>query len=196
MEKLTSKITNEQLDKLILESTRAKNSLSIQIPYSYFSDVVKLNWFDILFAIENAFLPLKSAIDHAIKEIEENPDYQDTVLDLASISPNDISSNQEISKYIVRLAELVSDDDKSKSNEKILYVLMRWIFENHQIYADPLRVVEIIYDDFNFPEIIKNFVRYEPSPYTIKGTMDQNINRLYNNWKDYLKAQTIKYNQA
>lgn len=195
MEKSTSKITNEQLDKLILESTRPKNSLGIQIPYSYSSEIVKLNWNDILFATENAFLPLKSAIDHAIKEIQENPDYQDTVLDLASISPNDVSSNEEISKYIVRLAELVLDDDKNKSNEKMLFVLLKWIFENQKYFVDPLRVVEIIYDDFNFPEIIKDFVRYEPSPYTIKGSMDENLNRLYNNWQDYLKAQTIKYKQ-
>ncbi len=192
MEKLTNKLTNEQLDKLILESTQPMNSLGIQIPYSYFSEVVKLNWYDISFAIENAYLSLKSAVDHAIKEIDENPDYHDRVLNLAMISPNDISSYEEISKNIVQLAELVSDDDKSRAKEKILFVLLRRIFENQKNYDDPLRVVEIVYNDFEFPEIIKDFVRYEPSPYTIHGAMDENIKKLYNNWQDYLKAQTIK----
>lgn len=193
MEKLTNKLTNKQLDKLILESTLPMNSLGIQIPYSYFFDQVKLNWYDILFAIENVYLPLKSAIDYAIKEIEENPNYHDRVLDLAMISPSDISSNEEISNSIVQLAELVSDDDKSRAKEKILFVLLRWIFENQKNYEDPLKVVEVIYDDFDFPEIIKGFVRYEPSPYTIHGVMDENIKRLYNNWQDYLNTQTVKY---
>ncbi len=196
MEKSTDKLTNEQLDKLVLESTHPMNSLEIKIPYAYFSELVKLNWYDVLFAIENAYLPLKAAVDHAIKEVEENPDYYDTVFNLAMISPNDISSNEEISKNIVSLAELVSDSDKSITKEKILFVLLSWIYENQKNYDDPLRVIEIIYDDFNFPEIIKKFVRYEPSSNTIHGTIDENNNRLYSNWQDYLKVQIVKYHQS
>ncbi len=196
MGKSTNKLTNAQLDKLILESTLPMNSLGIQIPYSYFSESVNLNWYDISIAIENAYLPIKSGIEHAIKEIEGNLDYNDGVLNLAMISPNDTSSHEEISKNIVQLAELVSDEDKSKAKEKILFVLLKWLFENQKNYDDPLRVVEIVYDDFDFPEIIKDFVRYEPSPHTIKGAMDENIKRLYNNWQFFLKARSIKFNQS
>ena len=196
MGKSTDKLTNAQLDKLILESTLPMNSLGIQIPYSYFSESVNLNWYDISIAIENAYLPIKSGIEHAIKEIEGNLDYNDGVLNLAMISPNDTSSHEEISKNIVQLAELVSDEDKSKAKEKILFVLLKWLFENQKNYDDPLRVVEIVYDDFDFPEIIKDFVRYEPSPHTIKGAMDENIKRLYNNWQFFLKARSIKFNQS
>lgn len=192
MEKLTDKLSNEQVDSLILESTVPLNSLGIQIPYSYFSNLIKLNWYDVLFAIENTYLPIKSAIDHAIKEIEENPDYNDQVLNLAMISPNDIHSNEEIRENIVQLAELVSRDDKSRAKEKLLFVLLKWIFENQKKYNDPLRVVEIVYDDFDFPEVIKDFVRYEPSHYAIHGAMDENIKRLFNNWQNYLKAQSIE----
>ena len=196
MGKLTNKLTNEQLDKLILESTQPMNSLGIQIPYSYFSESVKLNWYDISIAIENAYLPIKSGIEHAIKEIEDNLDYHGAVLNLAMISPNDTSSYEEISKNIVQLAELVSDDDKSKAKEKMLFVLLKWIFENQNNYDDPLRVVEIVYDDFDFPEIIKDFVRYEPSAHAIHGAMDKNLKRLYNNWQNYLIARTVKSDQS
>ena len=196
MGKLTNKLTNEQLDKLILESTQPMNSLGIQIPYSYFYESVKLNWYDISIAIENAYLPIKSGIEHAIKEIEDNLDYHGAVLNLAMISPNDTSSYEEISKNIVQLAELVSDDDKSKAKEKMLFVLLKWIFENQNNYDDPLRVVEIVYDDFDFPEIIKDFVRYEPSAHAIHGAMDKNLKRLYNNWQNYLIARTVKSDQS
>jgi hypothetical protein len=156
---------------------------------------VKLNWYDISIAIENEYLPIKSGIDHAIKEIEGNLDYHDGVLNLAMISPNDISSYEEISKNIIQLAELVSDDDKCKAKGKILFVVLKWIFENRKNYEDPLRGVEIVYDDFDFPEVIKDFVRYEPSPQTIYGAVDENIKRLYNNWENYLKVQSVKFNQ-
>lgn len=196
MGKLTNKLTNEQLDKLILESTQPMNSLGIQIPYSYFSESVNLNWYDISIAIENAYLPIKSGIEHAIKEIEDNLDYHGAVLNLAMISPNDTSSYEEISKNIAQLAELVSDDDKSKAKEKMLFVLLKWIFENQNNYDDPLRVVEIVYDDFDFPEIIKDFVRYDPSAHAIHGAMDENLKRLYNNWQNYLIARTVKSDQS
>lgn len=193
MEKSTNKLTNGQLDRLIIESTHSMNSLGIQIPYSYFNNLVKLNWYDILFAIQNAYLPFKSAIDHALKEIEENVHYHEVVLELAMLSPNDINLNYEIDKYIVQLAELVSDDDKCETNEKMLFCLLNWIFECQKEYDDPLRVVEIIYDDFEHPDLVRSFVRYEPSPYTVLNSQDENINRLYSNWKDYLKAEAKKY---
>lgn len=193
MEKSPNKITNEQIDKLIIESNHPMNSLGIQIPYSYFSGLVKLNWYDVLFAIENIYLPLESVIKHAEKEIDENPNYHESVFDLAILSPNEADTVYEINKSLAELTKQVADEDKLEARDKVLYVLLKWIFEHQESYVDPLKVVEIIYDDFNYPEVIKNFVRYEPSPQTILGKIDSNIERLYNNWRSYLEVQEKKY---
>lgn len=193
MEKSPNKITNEQIDKLIIESNHPMNSLGIQIPYSYFSGLVKLNWYDVLFAIENIYLPLESVIKHAEKEIDENPNYHESVFDLVILSPNEADTVYEINKSLAELTKQVADEDKLEARDKVLYVLLKWIFEHQESYVDPLKVVEIIYDDFNYPEVIKNFVRYEPSPQTILGKIDANIERLYNNWRSYLEVQEKKY---
>ncbi len=152
-----------------------------------------MNWYDILFAIQNDYLSIEAAIEHAIKEIEKNVDYSDAVYNIASISPNDVYAKDDVVKYMFQLIEMVSDDDKCKTNDKILFVLLKWVFKFKEKYVDPLRVVEIIYDDFNYPISMKYFVRYEPSPYTIIGSLEENIKRLYSNWQDYLRSEEQKY---
>ena len=188
MEDLTNKITNEQLDELVIKSNCPMNSLGIVIPYSYFSGLVKLNWYDILFATDNNYLSQKSVVEHAVVEMDENPNYQKTVLDLAILSPDEVALAYEIHKPLIELAKQVSDEEKCGSKSKILYVLLKWIFENRECYLDPLTVVEIIYADFNYPESIISFVRYMPSTKPLYGTTEANIEQMYNNWKSYLEV--------
>lgn len=193
MEKSTNKITNEQINKLILGSSQPMNSLGIHIEYSYFSELVNLNWYDILIAIKNEYLPIEAGIEHAIKEIETNSDYNNEVFNLAIISKNDINYDEEIRERLSKLADLVSNYDKGKTKEKLLFVVMHWIFHNQKHYEDPLRVVEVIYDDFDFPKIIKDIVRYESSSHICYSPIDKNIDRLYDNWQNYLIYNKMQY---
>lgn len=80
MEYQIKKLTDKQIDKLILESKFPMNSLSIFIPYSYALKLVDLNWSDMLFAIENGYFTHQSAIEHAIAEIEKNENYSQAIL--------------------------------------------------------------------------------------------------------------------
>ena len=193
MGKSIDKLTNKQIDQLILKSTHRMNSLGIRIPYSFFSESMKSNWHDILIAIENDYLSLESAIDHALKEMEENPDYSNEVFNLALISPGDISEYEEIHKNLATLAELVSDDDRKKTKEKILFVLLKWIYENRASYEDPLWVVWIIYDDFGFPNALEKFVYYMSPLDPSLGFGEEKIKLMYDNWQDYLKECTSKF---
>ena len=191
MESQTNKISNKQIDKLVIESRFPMNSMSIIIPYSYISKVVNLNWYDIKFAINNGFMYHQSAIEHAMVELE-NDDSQN-VLDLACLSLEETTYPHSIHPYVDELANKTEDQDQNKTKEKFLYVLLNWVFENKECYEDPLRVVELIYEDFNFPKSIVNFVRYMLTTQPILATMEENIKRLFDNWKNFLDAQKIKY---
>lgn len=189
MEYQINKITNEQLDKLAIESNLPMNSLRISIPYSYFSKLVELNWYDVSFAIENGFLSHHSAIEHAIIELENNENYSQTVLDLACLSPEEAIHPYSIQQYLGELAKQVADEAKNETKSKVMYILLNWVLEHKECYKDPLKVVEFIYDDFGFPKSIVNFVRYKPIDQPLLSTMEANAERLYNNWKDYLNKQ-------
>ena len=191
MEYQIKKLTDKQIDKLILESKFPMNSLSIFIPYSYALKLVDLNWSDILFAIENGYFTHQSAIEHAIAEIEKNENYSQAIFDLACLFPTQTIQVESIYPYIKELANLTCEQLKRQSKNKIMYVLLSWVFEHRENYSDPFKVVEIIYDDFGFPETISNFVRYMPSNQPNLGTVELNKERLYRNWETYLDKQVV-----
>jgi len=192
MEYQTDKITNKQLDKFIIQNNLPTNSLKISIPYLYFSDLVNLNWYDILFAIRNDFMSYQSAVEHAIIEVKRNKDYSETVFDLASLFLDEADS-YTILPLLDKVIKEIPDEMKKDTKNRILYVLLNWIFEHRENYKDPLEVVEFVYDDFNFPKSMKSFVRYEPTDQPLSDNIEENIERLYNNWKDFLDAQRLKY---
>ncbi|MFW6377262.1 MAG: DUF2247 family protein [bacterium] len=190
MEYPIKKITNEQLDKLFIKSKLPMNSLMISIPYSYFSKLVELSWYDILFAIENGFLSHQSAIEHAIIELKDNKNYSQIVINLASLSPDEAVLRRDLIKqYVNELAKPISDEAKVQTKNKVMYILLHWVYEHKEYYEDSLSVVELIYDDFDFPKSIANFVRYMPPEQPLLSTVEANIERLHKNWKDYLDKQ-------
>lgn len=187
------KITNEQINHLIMESKWPMNSLSISFPYSYASKLVKLNWYDILFAIDNGFLSHQSAVEHAISELEKEENCDQNVLELVSLTPTELIQQQSINPFINKLASQIPEQVKKETKDKIMYILLSWLYEHKEQYLDSLKVVEIIYDDFGFPEIISSFVRYMPTDQPDSGSIEMNTERLLTNWKSFINRQQAKY---
>ena len=190
-----NQITNCQIDELIANSKISMNSLGILLTYSYVSRLVSLNWYDILVAIENGFLTHKSAIEHAENELEKNENSPQVVLDLAILSFDTVTFSHSIHPYIDELASQISDEERNKTKEKILYALLNWVFEHREDYVNPLKVVEIIYDDFSFPKTISSFIGYLPmeEPNLILPVL--NRNRMLRKWKNYLDRQKELYSK-
>lgn len=186
----TDKITNQQIDKMILESKNPRNSLGIVIPYSYMAQLVKLNWNDVLFAFENGYLANESFNKNVIFGLENDISNISLVDFCATLAGDEYN---QIHAKLVELAKQTSMEEKYATKSKLLYVLLSWIFDHKDSFADPLRVVEIIYDDFDFPAIIANFVRYMPPSSMVSPDIGNNIDRLYNNWSIYLEIQSERY---
>ncbi len=163
------------------------NTLNILMPYEYVSSLISLNWYDILFAVEQKFLSPTAATEHAILELEKKDNPKQTVIDLACLEKGD-----PIHPFIDELGAS-SEQNKKEAQEKFLFVLLNWVYEHKEIYSDQLGAVEIIYADFDYPQIISNFVRYMPSEQPLLGTQEENIKRLYNNWSSFLDTQKAKY---
>lgn len=194
MENQTKKLNEDQINSLILNSECPTNSLNILIPYEYATNLVRLNWNDILFLIDNKYMHSQSAVEHAVMEISVNENYPKPVLELACLLSNESHIAliyQCLNDLVINIAENV----KIQTKEKIMYILLSWIYEHRNDYANALRVVEIIYDDFGFPKIISDFVRYMPSDLPDLDSEELHLERIYNNWRSYLEKQAQFWNK-
>lgn len=187
--------TKNTFDQLINSDEWSMNTLNILMTYAYVSKLCNLNWNDILFAIKNGFLSHQSAIDHAVEELSKENDTPKEVIDIACLSPEEAIYQHSIYPFIDELAEKTPNQEKDKTKDKIMYVLLNWIFEHKDRYTNPLEVVEFVYDDFGFPEEISSFVRYMPSKEPALPTVEMNIERLYTNWKSYLDSKKAIYSE-
>lgn len=166
------------------------NSLNIILSYDYVSELINLTWQDILYGIKNKFLMENALIKYAIDELCVNENPSKLILELSCLQEGD-----SIYPYMDELMHLQQEQNvsDSSSKDKFLYVLLNWIYENKDKYKDPLEMVEYVYADFDYPEIISKFVKYMPLNEPSLGTIELNRERLFKYWKDYLDVQKLKY---
>ena len=164
--------------------------LSIDFNYEFIISRVKLTWGDIEYGIENKYISSDIAIDHAMHELAECEDYSQDSIDLVSLNKGDT-----VYPYLRKLAEVSRElKDNIMIKEKWMYLILDWIYNHKNKYSDPLGIVEKIYSDFDYPEIISNFVRYMPSNEVDLGSVELNEARLFKNWQDYLEEQFKRFN--
>jgi len=194
----------ERFEKLIIaESQYLMNTLNILFPYEYISEEVDLNWHDMLFAIQNKYLDHHSAINHAQTELAKN-DYPQAVLDLACIYPEDAIFSHSICPYIYELADMTEDENKRDSKDKIMYVLLKWVFEHgvnctDSYYDHPFKVLTTICDDFGFPESILHFAWYSTPSNDVEPDLEaeeKNEDQWLNCWKQFLDEQKLKWKKS
>ena len=162
--------------------------LSIALTYDFVTKRIKLTWKDILYAIEQNLLSTEAAIEHATIELSNNEEFSQQLLDLASLY-----KGESVYPYLNELAAQESDIDDKIISERWLYLLLDWVFEHKDSYSDPLGIIEQIYADFDYPELITAFVRYMPSDESDLGTLELNEARLYKKWEDYLDSQKKRF---
>ena len=76
-----------------------------------------------------------------------------------------------------------------QEQEKWLFLLLKWAYENRSSIPYPLGVVDDLYAEFDYPENIESFVAFLPPKDgwdPTKHTPTENENRLLKNWAMYL----------
>lgn len=150
---------------------------------------VPLSWPDIRFGLEKELLDPAAAIDFAIDQVAEEDKPSAVLLDLAGAGEND-----RLEEFVDRLAgdrQAAADD---RTREKWLYLVLAWIYQHRDRYADPLQMVEEVYSDFNYPQDVAKFVRYMPMAGPGLGSNQDNEQRLFERWESYLKERAQTYN--
>ncbi len=159
------KITEDEIRKLVCECRNPLNPLSMFFTYKYVTDLVSLNWNDLLFAIKNEFLPHQTAIEHALVEVQKNESSPMEVIELACTLQSE-SEFHDICKQINQLVTSQNSCSYSNSKEKFLYVSLNWVYEHKDDYCNPIEVVDILCDEIDYPDEVKNLVSFMPTQET------------------------------
>ncbi|MGF6907857.1 DUF2247 family protein [Fusobacterium sp. PH5-44] len=160
----------------------SRNTLNLKIPYDYMHDLIELSWSDIEFFIEEGYLADEGAILHSYKVLEndENAVYNDDIISLSLLI-----KKQAIYPFFDRLLKKDTSKNKSLVMEKALFIILSWLYENKDKYDDPLGMVEVIYEDFDFSNKVEGFVRYMPA----KNLRKAGEKQMYIDWKKYLEEE-------
>lgn len=145
------------------------------------TNTVQLNWKDILWGYNNQLLGWKDIVNFANTIIINGSNNQD-IFELSMINHSNLF---ELDHLLNKITGSLDNYD----NSKWLYILLSQLFNEKDSVMDPLGEVERIYADFDYPEEIASFVKYMPSldDYDpIKHTDEENRERLYSKWKQYL----------
>ena len=67
-----------------------------------------------------------------------------------------------------------------------LVFCLGWLYHHKHLVEFPLMEVAILYADFDYPEEMNHFVYYMPMEGENLGSVDANIQRLYDRWKQFV----------
>lgn len=161
-------------------------NLTLCVPYEFVNARTKLTWQELRYGIEAGYLPAYAAVHHAVNEIENAKEPNDSLLELAWLQKGD-----DVHEYLDALADREAQQVLISIRDKWLYLLLAWNYENRNQIKDPLQRVEEIHAEFDYPESISAFVRYMPMVGPNLGSKRKNTDRLFERWSEYVsrKAQ-------
>lgn len=164
------------------------------IPYSFVRERLKLSWRDALWGYEHQMIGWSAVVDLATDGLcaDSNDPLE---IELAGLTKVETF---QVDDLLRELANASPGENSAIAQRKWLYLSLAWLFENKSNIPDPLGDVESIYADFDYPPEVESFVRYMPvtDGYDPNAhTKDENENRLFRKWQDYLVAAESEFNR-
>ncbi len=192
-ERTENQVAENRTNESKIDTKFPMNKMNIAVPYSYAMKLVDLNWNDVLFAIEHGYFSCEEAVECAKNEISKNRDAFYGVFDLAGLTPSIKNYEDVVHEYVIEFSNRVPKKEKRDSQDKIMYVLLSWVFDHKDEYEDPLLLIETIYEDFNSPVEISEFTRKIPDIEDESVTFEQEMEIFYENWSKYLREQKTRF---
>jgi len=144
---------------------------------------IRLTWNQMLWGLDKALISPKEISIYALQIVEDDDTDNSDIILLAGVTKNELFQVREL---VEKLSGNEDYQDGNSIEEKWLYIILLWLYENRDTIDDPLEKVEIVYADFNYPLSISSFVRYMPSEGSNQSSQT-GVSFLYEQWKEFLK---------
>lgn len=135
-----------------------------------------LSWNDVLYGLEQRHIDEKGVSDYICCSLTLA--HPEEAYEIAVIPEN--------SRHLVHqlLSTLASQSKTETANptEPWIFLSLSFLFDNKHLYNDVYAELEMLYADFNYPEVIAPLIRYMPAPDGVEGSEDY----LLENWKAVL----------
>jgi hypothetical protein len=159
----------------------------LRVPYQFIRNRIRMTWPEVLFGLTQELLDRTAPIELAEERLAEEENSDPALIELAGLSRTD-----DPLPCVEKLAA-ATDEPTDEIRARWLFVVLAWIFEHKHDYEDPLRAVEEVYADFDYPKRIAGLVRYMPSDEPDLGSRDLNEARMFGKWREYLEQCSRKY---
>jgi len=158
------------------------NKLNRKIPLQYVTQKLRsLNWHDISFLLDKGYLEYQAAIEYAAEMIGNIPEHEEVLVELMVLSQNEIAEGVLVKEHVAKLARNVEKLDKQKSFDKVLFLIMSWVYDHRKQRDEPLYGIFLIAEDFDFPRSIIDLYR----PYDEFAA--------YQDWEKYLRDEAVRW---
>lgn len=157
---------------------------------------LKITWYDIYYGIKKNFIVYESISEYAIECLEKG-DNSEIIVDLA-IENNDKEAIIANVKKLICFDKEVFGKNMNLSELKWRYCSLKEVIDSFKSYEDLFSKINIIYEDFNYPNDMVNCISYLPPTdgYNPKAhSITENNVHLLKNIKVYLNSLMKKINE-
>ena len=131
-----------------------------------------MTWPEVLFGLRQELLDSAAPIELAEDRLADEENSDPVLIELAGLSRTD-----DPLPHVEKLAA-AADEPAEEIRGRWLFLVLAWIFEHKHDYDDPLRAIEEVYADFDYPKRIAGLVRYMPTDEPDLGSLVLNDARM------------------
>lgn len=144
-----------------------------------FSKTPWLTWSELLYGRQKGYIDDQGISSFACNTLTISS--PDKAYELSSLDPQELYLAQDSLKSLASNEPIKNEENISKP---WIYLLLSYLFDNKDLFLDPLEKIEELYADLDYPEDMSSIVRYMPLPDGEAGSEE----RLYANWKSVISA--------
>jgi hypothetical protein len=151
--------------------------MSVVIPFEFLKRLrAPISWKDVQFGYENGVIDNRTLIELACLSVtREGTENEDIVL-IACARPTD-----SIAEPLARLAGIETEPSDSRK----IWAMIQAAYVSEANTRDPLPVIEEIYESFDNPTELSQFVRYMPMSGPDLGSVVTNERRMIDELKQF-----------
>lgn len=166
-------------------------------PPSFVLERTALTWHEAVWGYTRGWIDWRTLSEVAVRRLVESADNRPEEIELAAMT--NAGQSVDAGDLAQRLADAEPAPNHDRVARKWLYLVLAWVYDNRAHLSDPLGMVEEIYADFEYPEVVSPFVRFMPATDgydPLRHSPEENETRMYAHWRSYLAEAAREFRQG